>query len=87
MTGAGGRETPRALPLFLPSFWGAIMENPDIVVIILAVVLPVYPALWTIYQKIGQYDAVCADFERLKDEHRKNHYVEHQHGTRTHHDH
>ena len=63
------------------------MENPDIVVVILAVVLPVYPALWTIYQKIGQYDAVCADFERLKDEHRNNHYVEHQHGTRTHHDH
>ena len=50
------------------------MENSEIIVIILAAVLPVYPALWTIYQKIGKYDALCVDFARLRDEYRERHY-------------
>jgi Na+/H+ antiporter NhaB len=59
------------------------MENLELAVVIFAVVLPIYPGLWTIYRKIGQYDAMCADFERIRDEHMKNHYQEQKHGTRT----
>jgi hypothetical protein len=39
--------------------------------IILMVVLPLYPVLFVIYQKIGRYDEVVEEFRRLRDEHRK----------------
>ena len=39
--------------------------------LILAVVLPLYPALFTIYEKIGKYEVVCAEFEALRREHEK----------------
>ena len=36
------------------------MENTEFLVIILGAVLPLYPALWSIHQKIGKYDVICA---------------------------
>ncbi|MFA5002927.1 MAG: hypothetical protein WC502_08165 [Methanolinea sp.] len=41
----------------------------ELVAIVLAAVLPVYPALFVIYQKIGKYDVVCEEFRRLREEH------------------
>jgi hypothetical protein len=38
-------------------------------VIVLAAVLPLYPALFVIYQKIGKYDVMCEDLDRLREEH------------------
>ena len=50
--------------------------------LILAVVLPLYPALFSIYEKIGKFEAISAEFEALRKEHEtlKGEY----HGTRTH---
>ena len=43
--------------------------DADIIVIVLAAVLPIYPALFVIYQKIGKYDVMCEDLDRLREEH------------------
>ena len=37
--------------------------------IILGVVLPLYPMLFAIYQKIGRYDEVVEEFRKLRAEH------------------
>ena len=47
------------------------MDNTEVLVIILGAVLPLYPALFSIYQKIGKYDMVCAEFAVLRDEHNR----------------
>ena len=39
--------------------------------IILGAVLPVYPLLLVIYQRIGRYDEIVEEFKRLRDEHEK----------------
>ena len=39
--------------------------------LVLGAVLPLYPVLFAIYQKIGRYDEVVEEFKRLRDEHRK----------------
>jgi hypothetical protein len=44
------------------------MDN-ELVVTLLGVILPVYPSLFVIYQKIGKYDALCEDVKALRDEH------------------
>ena len=41
----------------------------EILGIILAAVLPVYPLLIAIYQKMGRYDEIVEEFKRLRDEH------------------
>jgi uncharacterized membrane protein (DUF106 family) len=46
--------------------------------IILGVVLPIYPMLFVIYQKIGRYDEIVEEFRKLRREH-ENH-KEHWHG-------
>ena len=38
--------------------------------LVLGTVLPLYPVLFAIYQKIGRYDEVVEEFKRLRDEHR-----------------
>jgi hypothetical protein len=40
--------------------------------IVLGVVLPIYPMLFVIYQKIGRYDEIVAEFKKLRNEH-ENH--------------
>jgi hypothetical protein len=37
--------------------------------ILLGVVLPLYPLLIAIYQKMGKYDEIVDEFKRLRDEH------------------
>jgi len=41
----------------------------EILGIILGAVLPIYPLLFVIYQKIGRYDEIVEEFKRLRDEH------------------
>jgi hypothetical protein len=47
--------------------------------ILLGAVLPLYPVLFTIHQKIGQYDEIVEEFKKLRAEH-ENH-KENYHGT------
>ena len=51
----------------------------EIVTLILGVVLPVYPVLFVIHQRIGRYDEVVDEFRRLQEEH--EHYREALHGS------
>ena len=51
----------------------------EILGIVLATVLPLYPMLFAIYQKIGKYDEVVEEFKKLRDEH--EHYKEEYHGS------
>ena len=37
--------------------------------IVLGAVLPLYPMLFAIYQKIGKYDEIVEEFKKLRDEH------------------
>ncbi|MEI7433555.1 MAG: hypothetical protein WCJ93_04805 [Methanomicrobiales archaeon] len=40
----------------------------ELLVIVLAVVLPLYPSLFVIYEKIGKYEVFCAEFEAHREE-------------------
>jgi len=44
------------------------MEN-EVLGIVLGVVLPIYPMLFVIYQKIGSYDEIVKEFRKLRAEH------------------
>ena len=46
--------------------------------ILLGVVLPIYPVLFAIHQKIGKYDEVVDEFKKLRNEH--EHHKEDYHG-------
>ncbi|MEI7649032.1 MAG: hypothetical protein WCJ47_04900 [Methanomicrobiales archaeon] len=37
--------------------------------IVLGAVLPIYPVLFTIHQKIGKYDEIVDEFKKLRNEH------------------
>ena len=39
--------------------------------IILGAVLPIYPVLFTIHQKIGKYDEIVEQFKDLREEHER----------------
>jgi Cys-tRNA synthase (O-phospho-L-seryl-tRNA:Cys-tRNA synthase) len=43
----------------------------EIIGIVLGTVLPLYPVLFMIHQRIGRYDEVVEEFRRLQDEHEK----------------
>ena len=43
--------------------------NTELTVVVLGAVLPIYPALFVIYQKIGKYDVMCEDLKALREEH------------------
>ena len=47
---------------------GTVMET-ELLGIILGVVLPIYPMLFVIYQKIGRYDEIVEEFRKLRSEH------------------
>jgi len=47
--------------------------------IVLATVLPLYPMLFAIYQKIGKYDEIVEEFRKLRNEH--EHIREECHGS------
>ena len=44
----------------------------EILGVILGAVLPIYPVLFTIHQKIGKYDEIVKEFKKLRTEH-ENH--------------
>nr|WP_319377561.1 hypothetical protein [uncultured Methanoregula sp.] len=46
--------------------------------LVLCAVLPLYPVLFVIHQRIGKYDEVVEEFKRLRDEH--EHIMEVSHG-------
>ena len=50
----------------------------EILGVILGAVLPVYPLLFVIYQRIGRYDEIVEEFKKLRSEH--EHYKEIPHG-------
>ena len=50
----------------------------EVLGIILGAVLPLYPMLFAIYQKIGRYDEVVEEFKKLQAEH--DAYQENFHG-------
>lgn len=41
----------------------------EILGIMLGIVIPLYPMLFAIYQKIGRYDEIVEEFKKLRDEH------------------
>ena len=41
----------------------------ETVALILGVVLPLYPVLFAIHQKMGMYDEIVEEFRHLRDEH------------------
>jgi hypothetical protein len=43
----------------------------EILAITLGAVLPLYPLLIAIYQRMGRYDEVVEEFKRLRDEHER----------------
>lgn len=43
--------------------------DSELIVIVLGAVLPIYPALFIIYQKIGKYDVMCEEVGKLREEH------------------
>lgn len=43
----------------------------EILGLILGVVLPLYPILFMIHQRIGRYDEIVEEFKRLRDEHER----------------
>lgn len=45
--------------------------------IMLGVVLPLYPLLVAIYQKIGKYDEIVEEFKKLRNEHEAHKEVYH----------
>jgi uncharacterized membrane protein (DUF106 family) len=45
-----------------------VMET-EVAGIILGAVLPLYPMLFVIYQKIGRYDEIVEEFKKLQAEH------------------
>lgn len=51
----------------------------EVLGIILGAVLPVYPLLFVIYQRIGRYDEIVEEFKRLRTEH--EHFREVHHGS------
>jgi len=49
----------------------------EILGIILGAVLPIYPILYVIHQRIGKYDEIVEEFKRLREEHehiKEGHY-------------
>jgi hypothetical protein len=53
--------------------------EPETLTIILATVLPLYPILLVIHQRIGKYDEIVEEFKQLRTEHERT--KEAYHGT------
>jgi hypothetical protein len=45
-----------------------VMET-EVLGVVLGAVLPLYPLLFAIYQKIGTYDEIVEEFKKLRAEH------------------
>ena len=49
----------------------------EILALILGVVLPLYPVLFSIHQRIGRYDEIVEEFKKLRNEHERMKEVYH----------
>ncbi|MBP7716104.1 MAG: hypothetical protein KA094_02300 [Methanoregulaceae archaeon] len=58
----------------------------ELIAVVLTAVLPIYPALFVIYHKIGKYDVICEEFGKLREEHDRIQKGKDIHGTGTHSD-
>jgi hypothetical protein len=63
-------------PVIFRLFWCFSMEA-ELLGIILGAVLPIYPMLFVIYQKIGRYDEVVEEFKKLRAEHESHKETRH----------
>ena len=45
--------------------------DTELLGIILGAMLPVYPLLLVIYQRIGKYDEIVEEFKKLREEHER----------------
>ena len=43
----------------------------EMLAITLGAVLPLYPILFSIHQRIGRYDEIVEEFKKLRDEHER----------------
>jgi len=68
MTRRGGDPPVPSLLWSSRHVWRTLMES-EMVGILLGVVLPLYPMLFAIYQKIGKYDEIVEQFKQLRAEH------------------
>jgi len=50
----------------------------EILGLLLGVVLPLYPILFMIHQRIGRYDEIVEEFKKLRDEHERMKEVYHE---------
>jgi hypothetical protein len=55
-------------PIQKPLLFEVVRMDVELLVIVLAVVLPLYPSLFVIYEKIGKYEVFCAEFEAHRQE-------------------
>ncbi len=79
-------QTPFGSFLFcLPAGTEAFRMDIETTGLVLCVVLPLYPALFAIYEKIGKYEVICAEFAALREEHDKLKGEHHGTGTHQHH--
>lgn len=53
----------------------------ELIAVVLSAVLPLYPALFVIYQRIGKYDVICEEFGKLREEHDRIQKGKDVHGT------
>ena len=68
MTRRGGDPPVPSLLWSSRLLWRTVMET-EMAGILLGVVLPLYPLLFAIYQKIGKYDEIVEEFKKLRAEH------------------
>jgi hypothetical protein len=59
--------------------------DPETTALALGVIIPLYPALFAIYEKIGKYELICAEFVALREEHEKMKETHHGTGNYKHH--
>gem|GEM_PF-404886 len=69
----------RGIRFFTGFFEGGHNMETEILGLILGALLPLYPLLIAIYQRMGRYDEIVEEFKRLRDEH--EHLKEVYHGT------
>ena len=62
-------NTPKSVRDHPGFFTEAHNMETEILGIILGAVLPIYPLLFVIYQKIGRYDEIVDEFKKLRSEH------------------
>lgn len=58
-----------SLFVVLPSCVRRTVMETELAGIMLGIVLPLYPMLFAIYQKIGRYDEIVEEFRKLRAEH------------------